>query len=72
MEKQLREMVELTDAELDAVAAGQLIGIAVVDAVDIEDNEVAVAVPVNASVAAGVLGNAASGALQTRPGRIRQ
>lgn len=57
------EPVQMTDAQLDSVAAG-LITIAVVDAVDIEDNQVQVAVPVNAAVAAGVLGTAGAGAAQ--------
>jgi hypothetical protein len=68
MEKQLREMVELNDAELDAVAAGALINAVLVDVVDVQD--VNVAVPVNAAVAAGILGTAGAAAFQ-QPGRQR-
>jgi hypothetical protein len=64
--------VELTDAELDCVAAGQaLIDVTVVDVVDIEDNNVAVAIPVNAAAAIAVLGGAGAVSVQ-RPGRIVQ
>ena len=63
MSEDFKAPVELTDAELDAVVGG-LINVAVVDAVDIEDNQVNVAVPVNAAVAAGILGLAGAGAAQ--------
>ena len=62
--------VELTDAELDAVAGGALINVVAVDVVDINNNDVDVAIPVNAAVAVAVLGQAA--AVATQPGRIRQ
>jgi hypothetical protein len=62
--------VELTDAELDAVTGGALINVVAVDVVDINNNDVDVAIPVNAAVAVAVLGQAA--AVATQPGRIRQ
>jgi hypothetical protein len=62
--------VELTDVELDAVAAGALINVVAVDVVDINNNDVDVAIPVNAAVAVAVLGQSA--AVATQPGRIRQ
>jgi hypothetical protein len=65
--------VALTDAELDAVAGGLVnVGVVAVDVVDINNNDVlnnndvVVAVPVNAAVA--VLGVATAA---QRPGRIR-
>jgi hypothetical protein len=57
--------VQMTEAELDNVTAG-LIDVYVIDVLN--NNQVQVAVPVNAAVAAGVLGNAVAGAVQ-RPGR---
>jgi hypothetical protein len=57
----------LTDAQMDAVRAGQPNQGLVV--VDIEDNNVAV--PVNAGVAVNVLGGP-TGVVATQPGRIRQ
>jgi hypothetical protein len=61
--------VELTDAELDMVAAGQLQN-GLINLFDVAShNNVQVAVPVNAAVAANVLGGgAAAGAVQ-HPGR---
>jgi hypothetical protein len=53
---------------MDKVTAGALIDVALIDVVDVNDVTVQVAVPVNASVAVGVLGGAVSGALQ-HPGR---
>ncbi|MCW8087354.1 hypothetical protein [Sabulicella glaciei] len=70
-EDRLAAPMELTAAELDAVAGG-LINVVAVDVVDIENNNVAVAIPVNAAVAIGVLGGAVAGAAQGRPGRIVQ
>jgi hypothetical protein len=61
--------VELTDAQMDAVNAGALV--TVVDVVDIENNQVQVAIPVNAAVAIAALG-AVAGAVATQPGRIGQ
>ena len=63
--------VELTDAELDAVAGGL---VTVIAPVEIEDNQVQVAVPVNAgtAIAAGILGIAGAGAVATQPGRVGQ
>jgi hypothetical protein len=63
-----RKPVAMTEAQMDQVTAGALINVALVDVVDVRDVNVQVAVPVNASVAVGVLGGAVSGALQ-RPGR---
>jgi hypothetical protein len=64
--------VELKDAELDAVAAGALLNVAVIDLVDV--NDVNVAIPVTAAVTAqvGVLSNQVGGAAAGAPGIIRQ
>jgi hypothetical protein len=61
----------MSDAQLDNVAGGQgaLIDVTLVDVVDVNNNQVQVFVPVNASVAAGILGEAGSLAVQ-RPGRV--
>jgi hypothetical protein len=60
--------VQMTEAQLDNVAGG-LVDIVLVDVVDVEKNNLAVAanVPINAAVAA--FGSFAT-ATQTRPGRI--
>jgi hypothetical protein len=71
MNTEMSNMVELTDSELDAVSAG-LVNVVAVDVVDINNNDVlnnndvVIAVPVNAAVA--VLGVATAA---QRPGRIR-
>jgi len=68
--------VQMSEAQLDMVAAGALINVIAVDVVDVQNvlnnNKVAVQVPVNAAVAAGVLGNAGAIAFQGQPGRIKQ
>ena len=64
-------MYELHDKELDSVAAGALLNVFLVDVADVNNNDVAVAIPVNAAVAAGILGIAGAAAGQ-RPGRINQ
>ena len=64
--------VEMTDQQMDQVTAGALINVVAVDVVDVNNNDVAVSIPVNAAVAIGVLGGALSGAAQGRPGRISQ
>lgn len=58
--------VELTDHELDQVAAGQLplLNVVLFDLVDIGDVNVEVALPVNAGLAIAVLGNATATAAQ--------
>lgn len=65
--------VQMTEAQMDNVAAGALLNVFVVDVADVNNVannlDVNVLIPVNASVAAGILGNAGSLALQ-RPGRI--
>jgi hypothetical protein len=61
--------VAMSDAQLEKVAAGALIDVVIVDVVDVRN--VQVAIPVNAAVAAGILGNAGAIATQ-RPGRQRQ
>jgi hypothetical protein len=60
--------VKMTNAQMDNVAGGALINAVLVDVVDVNNNNVQVAIPVNASVAAGILGTAGSAALQ-QPGR---
>jgi hypothetical protein len=72
-----KEPVRMTEQKMDQVTAGALVnvGIVAVDLVDItnvaNNNKVAVAIPVNAAAAIGVLGTAVSGAVQ-HPGRINQ
>jgi hypothetical protein len=58
--------VELTDHELDQVAAGQLpfLNVVLFDLVDIGDVNVEVAIPINAALAIAVLGNATATAAQ--------
>ena len=67
------EPVTLTDTQMDIVKAGQacsvLSCIQLKDTVDVNNNNIAV--PVNAAVAAGILGGAGALAVQ-RPGRQRQ
>ena len=62
--------VELTDAELDAVAAG-LINVILVDTADVNNNDIAKNIQLNLPVAAAVavLGVAGAGAAG-RPGNI--
>jgi hypothetical protein len=62
--------VEMSDAQLDKVVGGALVNAILVDVVDVNNNDVNVAVPVNAAVAAGILGNAGAIAVQ-RPGIIQ-
>lgn len=66
------EPTKMTDAQMDNVTGGLLTVIAV-DVVDINQNDVRVAVPVavNASAAVAVLGGAVAIAEQ-RPGRVTQ
>ena len=64
----LAKPVQMTEAQMDNVAGGALITAVLVDVVDVNNNNVQVAIPVNASVAIGILGAAGSAALQ-RPGR---
>ena len=60
----------MSDAQLDRVAGGQaLIEVTLVDVVDVNNNQVQVFVPVNATVAAGILGEAGALGVQ-RPGRV--
>jgi hypothetical protein len=63
----LVDPIELTDAELDAIAGGQITqeGLVAVNVSDIE-----IAVPVNAAVAVGLLNQRPVTADITRPGRI--
>ena len=63
---------KMSDAQLDRVTGGALINAVVVDVVDINNNKVAVAVPVNAAVAVNVLGGPTGAAALQQPGRITQ
>ena len=60
--------VEMSDSQLDNVVGGALINAVLVDVVDVNNNNVQVAIPVNAAVAVGILGAAGAAALQ-QPGR---
>jgi hypothetical protein len=68
-----KKPVKMTEKQMDQVTAGALINAVLVDVVDVNNNNVAVAIPVNAAVAIGVLTGApvGAGSLQ-RPGRIVQ
>ena len=66
------EPVKMSDSQLDNVTGGALINAVVVDVVDIENNRVAVAIPVNAAAAINVLGGPTGAAAFQRPGRIVQ
>ena len=61
----------MSEAQLDKVAGGQgaLIEVTLVDVVDVNNNQVQVFIPVNATVAAGILGEAGALGVQ-RPGRV--
>ncbi len=62
--------VKLSDAQMDAVRA-RLITVIAVDVVDVNNNDVDVAVPIAANVAANILG--VQRVIQdARPGRINQ
>jgi hypothetical protein len=63
--------VEMTDAQMDNVTGGALINAVLVDVVDVNNNNVQVAIPVNAAVAIGVLGGPVGAAALQRPGRQR-
>ena len=68
--------VAMTESQMDDVAAGALITVVAVDVVDVNNNRIlnnnniALSVPVNAAVAA--FGSDATAVQQGRPGRIRQ
>jgi hypothetical protein len=66
------EPMQLTASQMDTVTAGALINATVVDVVDIERNNVAVAIPVAAAAAINVLGGVAGAGTAQRPGRINQ
>ena len=61
-DRQAQAPVEMTDAQMDNVTGGALINVFVVDVGN--RNNVQVAIPVNAAVAAGVLGGAIGTATQ--------
>ena len=66
------QAMKMSDAELDKISAGALINAVVVDLVDVNNNQVAVAVPVNAAAAVNVLGGATGAAALQQPGNINQ
>ena len=66
------QQMKMSDAQLDNVSAGALINAFVIDVVDINNNQVAVAVPVNAAAAVNVLGGATGAAALQQPGNINQ
>lgn len=70
--KKAPKATKMSDAQLDKVSAGALINAFVVDVVDVQNVDVAVAVPVNAAVAANVLGGPTGAAALQQPGRILQ
>ena len=64
--------VEMSDEQMDQVTAGALLNVVAVDVVDVNNNNIAVAIPVNAAVAIAVLGGSLANAQQGQPGRIVQ
>jgi hypothetical protein len=64
MSQLMNRPIELTDADLDAVAGGQLLTLVLNDLVDIGDINVEVAAPINLAAAVAVLGNATATAAQ--------
>ena len=70
--EQKPQPVQMSDAQLDNVSAGALINAFVIDVVDINNNQVAVSVPVSASVAASVLGGPTGAVSLQQPGNINQ
>ena len=70
-ERQAQGPVPMTESQMDNVTGGALVNAILVDVVDVNNNNVQVAIPVNAAVAIGILGAAGSAALQ-QPGRQRQ
>ncbi|MFL6581874.1 MAG: hypothetical protein ACJ8G2_14115 [Burkholderiales bacterium] len=62
--RQAQAPVEMTDAQMDNVTGGALINVFLVDVADVNGNNIQVAIPVNAAVAAGVLGGAIGTATQ--------
>jgi len=72
-EKKAPKATQMSEAQLDNVSAGALLNVFLVDVVDIQNNKVAVAIPVNAAVAASVLSGGPTGAVSLQqPGRITQ
>jgi len=82
MVAEFKAPIELTDAELDAVAAGAASGLVAVDIHNVlnnnsvannnsflNGNDVTVGIPINASAAVAVLGQAITGTT-TQAGRI--
>jgi hypothetical protein len=61
MSESLMRPVELTDAELDAVAGGQF-NLSLGNLVNVQDVNVAVAIPISAAAAIAVLGTALAAA----------
>ena len=70
--KKAPKAVKMSEAQLDKVSAGALINAFVVDVVDVRNVDVAVAIPVNAAVAANVFGGPTGAASLQQPGRILQ
>ena len=58
-----------TDEQMDKVAGGALVNVIAFDVVDVERNQVAVAIPVKAGVNVALLGTAVGGVANQRPGR---
>ena len=61
--------VPMTDAQMDKVTAGALANVIAVK-LTTGNNNVAVAIPINAASAINVLGGAISGVFQGQPGRF--
>ena len=71
-----KEPVKMSEQKMDQVTAGALINVVAVDVIDVQNvlnnNKVAVAIPVNAAVAISVLGGDPTAIATQRPGRITQ
>jgi len=73
MSEALRSPIELTGSELDTVAAGQQTGLINVSAKDVlSNNNVQVAAPINASVAANVLSVGSTATAVSSQGGVTQ
>jgi len=73
MSEVLRGPVQLTEAELDTVAAGQQSGLVNVSVNDVlSNNNVQVAAPINASVAANVLSVGSTATATSNQGNVTQ
>jgi len=72
--KTTKAPVKLTEAQMDNVTAGALLNVVAIDVLDVNNNQVQVAVPVTAAVTAqvGILSQQIGSAAAGQTGRIGQ